>query len=510
MGIGNDGMAKRAMTNTNHNFALVLDAVCQRQPARVALLTGNGTVCYAELAALIDAWAAALGACGAGPGRCVAVWLPNSPAFVVAVFAALRVGAASAPLGILLTAPEVRHRLAIVDAAVLVTTAARAGELGETGTKVLIVDRSGHGFAAAGRIVPAPRVADDAALLVFTSGTTGTAKAAEISHCGIAWNGQALAEGFALSAADVQLAAAPLSHVLGMSGVMNATLMTGGALALMERFDAADALSLMAQTATTGVMGAPAMFGALVREARKTTASPPPLRFAHAGGAPLPGELARAAAETFGCVVREGYGMSEVGGGIALPPLYREAKPGSVGRAFPGSHLRVVDADTGAALPVGGRGEVQVKSPSVMRGYRGDEAGTRAVLDPDGWLFTGDIGYLDADGDLFLVDRKKDIIIRSGYNVYPQEVEEVILACPGVLEVAVVGVPDQERGEEVVALVVPERDDLDPEAVKAFTRERLAAYKYPRHVVLVKDLPKGPTGKVARRAIDLATLIARL
>jgi len=278
----------------------------------------------------------------------------------------------------------------------------------------------------------------------------------------------------------------------------------------MERFDAADALSLMAHTATTGVMGAPAMFGALVREARKTTASPPPLRFAHVGGAPLRGELSRAVAETFGCAVREGYGMSEVGGGIALSPLYREAKPGSVGLALPGSRLRVVDAEMGAALPVTGRGEVQVKSPSVMRGYRGDEPGTRAVLDPDGWLSTGDIGYLDADGDLFLVDRKKEIIIRSGYNVYPREVEEVVLACPGVLEVAVIGVPDEERGEEVVALVVPAREDLDPEAVKNFTRERLAAYKYPRHVVLVKDLPRGPTGKIAKREIDLASLIARL
>ena len=141
-----------------------------------------------------------------------------------------------------------------------------------------------------------------------------------------------------------------------------------------------------------------------------------------------------------------------------------------------------------------------------MRGYRSDEEGTNAVVDRDGWLSTGDIGYLDHDGYLFLVDRKKDLIIRSGYNVYPGEIEEVLSSCPGVLEAAVVGVPDEEHGEEVVALVVPAEDGLDPETVKAFARERLAAYKYPRHVVMVKELPKGPTGKISKRDIDRAML----
>ena len=497
------------MTNTNHNFALVLDAMCERHPARLALFSRYGTLRYGELARLIEAHAAALAASGAGPGRCVALLLPNSPAFVAAFFGALRLGASVAPIGILLKPREVGQRLALVDAAVLVTTAARAGELAEAEIEMLVVDASGDGLASRGRAPVASRAEDDTAVLVLTSGTTGAPKAAEISHAGLAWNGRALVDGFALTAADVQLAAAPLSHVLGMSGVMNATLVTGGALALIERFDAADALSAIAQTGTTGVMGAPAMFAALVREARKTTIGAPPLRFAHTGGAPLPGELARAIAETFGCVAREGYGMSEVGGGITLAPLWREAKPGSVGQAFPGSSLRIVDTDTGVPLAAGERGEVQVRSPSVMRGYRGDEVATRAVLDPDRWLYTGDVGYLDADGDLFLVDRKKDIIIRSGYNVYPREVEAVILTCPGVLDVAVMGLPDDERGEEVVALVVPARDDLNPEAVKAFARERLAAYKYPRHVVMVKDLARGPTGKIAKHEIDVAALIAR-
>jgi long-chain acyl-CoA synthetase len=248
----------------------------------------------------------------------------------------------------------------------------------------------------------------------------------------------------------------------------------------------------------------------LVREARRV-GSAPRLRLAHGGGSPFLDEIARSVEETFGCVAREGYGMSEVGGAITVTPIDAERKPGSAGPALAGSELRVVDAGDAARLPPGEPGEVQVRSPSVMRGYRGDPAATRTAIDPEGWLSTGDIGYIDDDGYLFLVDRKKELIIRSGYNVYPREVEDVIRGYPGVLEVAVVGVPHELHGQDVVALVVPASEGvLDPEAVKAFARERLAAYKYPRHVMLVDALPKGPTGKVSKRQIDGATILARL
>ena len=374
--------------------------------------------------------------------------------------------------------------------------------------RVLAVDPTSVEVDPGSRIVPVLRAADDVAVLVFTSGTAGDAKAAELTHSGIAWNAEALAGGLAMTAEDVQLAVAPLSHVLGMSGVMNASLLSGAAIALMDRFDAEAALDIIRRTRTSGVMGAPPMFAALVREARRAGVAPR-LRFAMAGGAALANELAQAVDETFGCALRDGYGMSEVGGGItltALPP-----RPRSVGPALPGSELRIVDLATGAPLPVGERGEVAIRSPSVMRGYRGHGEATRAVVDRDGWLSTGDVGYLDPDGYLFLVDRKKDLIIRSGYNVYLREVEEVLFSCPGVLEAAVVGVPDDEHGEEVVALVVPaQQGGLDPEAVKQFARERLAAYKYPRHVLVVTELPKGPTGKISTRQIDRQALRARL
>jgi len=289
---------------------------------------------------------------------------------------------------------------------------------------------------------------------------------------------------------------------------MNATLMSGGALCLVERFDPRDALELMQRDGVTGLMGAPPMFVALVRAARKG-GSRPGLRFAHGGGAAFPEAVVRDVEAAFGCAVRAGYGMSEVGGGISVTPLAGQPRELSVGRAFPGSQIRVVGLVTRRPVPAGEKGEVQVHSPSVMRGYRGDADATAAVLDADGWLSTGDIGYLEADGELFLVDRKKELIIRSGYNVYPREVEEVIYACPGVAEAAVVGVPHPDHGEEVVALVVADDPALESSAVKAFARERLAAYKYPRHVLLVDELPKGPTGKIIKRAIDRENLTRR-
>ncbi len=494
------------MTLDNHNFAALVDAACARHASQPALFEGGRTLSYGELAAMIQAWASALEARGVGPGACVAIWLPNSSAFVAAFLGTLRAGAVAAPLGVLLTAREVRPRLAVARADLLVTTPALACQLGAGGPDVLTTDAADLNAAAGDQAPPAARAADDVAVVVSTSGTTGTPKAAELTHRGIAWNAATLAEGLALGPGDVQLAVAPLSHVLGMSAVMNASLASGAALALMERFDAAAALALMAQTRTTGVVGAPPMFAALLREARGS-AAPLRLRFGMAGGAAPPALLRRGFEERFGCVLRDGYGMSEVGGGITLTPVTMAPKPRSVGPALAGSALRIVDLVTGAPLPAGQRGEVAVRSPSVMRGYRHDLEATRGVLDGEGWLLTGDIGYLDPDGHLFLVDRKKELIIRSGYNVYPREVEEVLLSCPGVVEAAVIGVADDDHGEEVVALVVPSPDaPLDPDAVKQFARERLAAYKYPRQVVVVQALPKGPTGKVSKRDIDRQAL----
>jgi len=500
---------------SSSNLAGLVDAVFARQPARPALFHGGRMISYGELAVLVDAWAAALGDRAAGPDRAVALWLPNSPAFVAAFLATLRLGGVAAPLGVLLTGREIEHRLEIARAAILVTTSALARQLGDVRAAVLAVDPvdlRGPGGSRAGATTRSPVVAradDDVAVLISTSGTTGKPKAAELTHGGLTWNAGAMVHGLALGPQDVQLGVAPLSHVLGMTGVMNASLISGGAFALMERFDPAAAVALMSQTGTTGVLGAPPMFAALAREARRTGLTHR-LRFAMAGGAPLSTSVTRAVEETFGCALSSGYGMSEVGGGITQTPIEVSPKPGSVGPALPGSELRILDLGTGRALGVDVSGEVAVRSPSVMRRYREDDEATRAALSADGWLLTGDIGYLDPEGHLFLIDRKKELIIRSGYNVYPREVEDVLRSFPGVSDAAVLGVPHEEHGEEIAALIVPAPGHTpDPEAVKAFARERLAAYKYPRRVVVVADLPRSPTGKILKAQIDRQTLVPK-
>jgi long-chain acyl-CoA synthetase len=444
---------------------------------RTAVVAAERRLTYAELHELTLRWARALRDRSAGPGDCVALVLPNGPDYVAAFFGTLALGATVVPLNVLLAPPEVEARVERARAVVTVTPADEP---------------------AAAALTPEP-VDAEIAVLLYTSGTTGGAKGAELTHDGLLWNAQQIIASFRLGPEDVQLAAAPLTHVLGMTGMMNATMLSGGALAPIGRFEPAAAYSLMLDAEVTGAMGAPPMFTALIVQAQKADARPP-LRFVHAGGAALAAETARAVGETFGCAVCEGYGMTEVGGGIAVTAIDMPPKTGSVGPPLGDTEVRIDALD-------GSTGEVQVRSPSVMRGYRDEPEATAAVLDGQGWLSTGDIGYLDDDGYLFLVDRKKEMIIRAGYNVYPREVEEVLYAHPDVLEAAVVGVPDEAVGEEVAALVTV-RAGASPSAeeIQAWAKARVAAYKYPRRIVFVDELPKGPTGKILKRAIDRSVL----
>ena len=256
----------------------------------------------------------------------------------------------------------------------------------------------------------------------------------------------------------------------------------------------------MTETGTTVMMGVPAMCITLCQIAPDAGALPP-LRIAHIGGAAVPIDVGRRFEETFGAAIHEGYGLTEMSGLATTFATGRRRKSGSVGKPSDRTEVRIADADER------GVGEVQFRGPSVIRGYWNDAAATARAVDGEGWLSTGDLGYLDEDGDLFLVDRKTEMIIRGGYNVYPREVEEVLYEHPGVLEAAVVGVPDEVLGEDVAAVVVARPGvALDPDELKAWTKERVAAYKYPRQIILVDELPKSPTGKILKRGIDLGTL----
>jgi long-chain acyl-CoA synthetase len=348
----------------------------------------------------------------------------------------------------------------------------------------------------------------DPAVILFTSGTSGRPKGALLTHGGIHVAASSASDALRLQPDDVMLGAAPFSHVLGLSTGLGSTFIAGAAVAIVPRFEPDATLQLMTATRTTILLGVPTMCIALCQAARAVTELPP-VRIAHVGGAAVPVEVARDFERTFGGEVYEGYGLTELSGIATTYTAGQLRKPGSVGTPLGETELRIVSPER-ESLPSGEVGEVEFRGPSVIRGYWEDAEAT-AALSADGWFATGDVGYVDDDGYLFLVDRKKEMIIRGGYNVYPREVEEALYEHPDVLEAAVIGVPDARLGEEIVALVVP-RPGTSPEAdeVREWTRGRVAAYKYPRHVVLVERLPKGPTGKILKREIDRETLLASI
>jgi long-chain acyl-CoA synthetase len=468
------------------NLAQILVAAAHEHGARPALHRVDGPVSFRELERCAGAAAARLRELGVEPGDRVGLKLQNGPEFAAAWFGALGLGAIVVPLNVLLAPREIDERMQA------------------SGARLLVDEPLEDGLEPEAAI--ADRGAEDPAVILFTSGTSGRAKGAVLTHGGIGFAARAAARALSLSPDDVVLGAAPFSHVLGQSTGLVATLSAGASVAVVERFEAEATLRWMTDTRTTILLGVPTMCIALCEEARGV-AELPPVRIAHVGGAPVPLEVARDFEETFGGEVYEGYGLTELSGIATTYVRGQRRKPGSVGMPLEGTRMRIV-GDDGAVLPANERGEVEFRGPSVIRRYWEDEEATAAALSGDGWLRTGDVGYVDDDGYLFLVDRKRDMIVRGGYNVYPREVEEVFYEHPDVLEAAVIGLSHPTLGEEVAALVVGRVGaSPDPNALRAYVKKRVAAYKYPRHVVVVESLPTGPTGKILKREIDVETLL---
>ena len=470
------------------NLASSLSDAAASHAARPALVGETGTVSYAEIDRRAGLAASALRGRGVGPGDRVALLLPNGPAFVAAFQGALRLGAIVVPLNTLLAPPEIESRLKASSALVLVADEA---------------ELEGGGEPVAGTV---ERDDGDPAVILFTSGTSGRPKGAILTHGGLRAAAQGAAGALALGPEDVVLGAAPFSHVLGLATGLCSTLLSGAAIAIVRRFEPEAALALMTETGTTILLGVPTMCISLCQAARGA-GELPPIRIAHVGGAPVPVEVARDFERVFGGEVFEGYGLTELSGIATTYVQGQPRKPGSVGTPLGGTELRIRSLE-GEAVAAGEVGEVEFRGPSVIGGYWEDPEATAAAISADGWLATGDLGYVDEDGYLFLVDRKKELIIRGGYSVYPREVEEALYAHPDVLEAVVVGAPHETLGEEVVALVVL-RPGASPGAdeIQAWTKERVAAYKYPRRVIFVDELPKGPTGKILKRSIDRRALL---
>ena len=351
---------------------------------------------------------------------------------------------------------------------------------------------------------------DDTAVMLYTSGTTGQSKGAELTHTNMTLNACASRDMFAptldhgVDARNVTLITLPLFHSTGQTCQMNAGIAGGWTMVLLPRFDATAVLRAFETERVNCWIGVPTMFWMLLEHARKaqldvsTVASA--LRCCVSGGAPMPLPVLQEFERVFGVRVLEGYGLSETSPVACFNQVYRPSKPGTVGLPVVACEIAIVD-DSDTALPVGERGEIVIRGHNVMKGYYKRPAETAEAL-RRGWFHTGDIGVLDADGYLTIVDRKKDLVIRGGTNVYPREVEEVLLTHPAIALAAVIGVPDERLGEEIKSYVVLKAGaSLTAEDLIAWSRERLAAYKYPRLVEFRDALPIGPTGKVHKRSL---------
>jgi long-chain acyl-CoA synthetase len=490
------------------NFATELSAAAAEAGNRPAVKLDDLVLDYATLDAAVARAAGLLRAKGIGPGDAVGLQMPNVPYFPIVYYGALRLGAIVVPMNPLLKGREVEYYLKDSGAKLIVAwhgfaEAANEGGRG-AGAEVVLVEPGAFEQLLAG-VEPVNEVVDraddDAAVIIYTSGTTGTPKGATLTHANLAAGAEVARDLVDAGPDTVGLATLPLFHVFGMNSVMNMAVHARSLLTLLPRFEPGKALEIIERDHVTSFAGVPTMFSALLHFPDREKYDTSSLELCVSGGSAMPVELLHGFDEAFGAKVLEGYGLSEtVGmGSFNLPD--RERKPGSIGVPIGGTEMKVVD-DDGNEVPQGERGEVVMRGPFVMKGYWNKPEATAETI-KDGWFYTGDIATVDEDGYFFIVDRKKELIIRGGYNVYPREIEEVLYGHPAVREAAVIGIPHDELGEEVAAAVVlKDGAEATPDEIKAYVKERVAAYKYPRVVWIEDDLPKTSTGKILKREIE--------
>lgn len=503
-------------------------------PDAVALRHGGRSVSYGRLRYLVEAAHRGLLARGLQVGDRVAVLFPSEPGFAVAYLAALSAGCVAVPLNPQSPDAELESELAAVGAALVVTGAPVAetrrhaiaaegrdvvtldelcGPGGEPGSGSAETDEAGDagGTEGSGQPPVVERDRDDPAALLFTSGTAGFPKAAVLTHGSLLANLEQmeLRLGLAPTAEDVGVLVVPPFHILGLNAVLGLTLYCGGSLLMLDRFEPSSFLSDVAAGGVTILAGAPQLFAALAGldgDGGELAG----VRLACSGAAPLPAEVAERFERRFGLPIRQGYGLTEASPTVTFPDLGVPTPPTSVGLPLPGVEVRLVDVDGNEVEP-GDPGEILVRGPNVFAGYYGDPEATSAALDRQGWLHTGDIAVMAEDGSLSIVDRSKDLVIVSGFNVFPAEVEAAIERHPAVREAVVVGTPEAAHGEAVRAYVVPtadawpeasdEPEGLSAEEIVAFCAGSLARYKCPSEVSFVREIPKGLQGKVLRRAV---------
>ena len=479
------------------NLADLLTESAARHGDRTAIRQEGIALSYTGLERATALVAGFLRSHGVRPGDAVGLMLPNVIYFPVCYYGALRAGAAIVPMNILLKEREVAYYMSDSGARVLFAwhQFADAARAGAHDAEVVVVEPGAFDALLAGchGAATIDRVPDDTAVILYTSGTTGKPKGAELTHGNLSENAAVARELFDLGPEAVTLGTLPLFHAFGQTCALNTTLAAGGTLELLPRFDAGKALEIIEDDRVTIFEGVPTMYSAMLHHPGDFDTSS--LQICVSGGAAMPVEVLRAFEQRFECTILEGYGLSETSPVVSFSRRDRVRKPGSIGLPVRGVEMELVDVHDGV-------GEIVVRGHNVMKGYWNDPEATAKAIDPEGWFHTGDLARVDDDGYYFIVDRKKEMIIRGGFNIYPREIEEVLHEHPAVMDAAVVGIPHDELGEEVgAAVVLRPGAEVTTEDIRAFVKARVAAYKYPRSVWFLDSLPKGATGKVLRRDI---------
>lgn len=536
------------------NLSTLLEDSARRYPDRIALVFDGERITYEELDARSNQVADLLISRGVQPGERVAMSFPNVPAFPIVYYGILKAGAVVVPLNIMLKGREIAYHLAdsgarayfcaegtaelpIGDFAragfeeapecrdLFVATAepnavgpnAEAADDGMTGGGVTGGGVTALGVALRGRseqVASAVRGPDDTAVVLYTSGTTGRPKGAELSHANMVLNALTANRLFDSNPVrrDTHLVTLPLFHSFGQTVVMNAGLSVGATLALLPRFEAGAALRLMQDEAVTVFAGVPTMYWALLGALDAAQAAcdadtvdveriAGTVRRAISGGAALPVEILTRFRQRFGVQILEGYGLSETSPLALFSDPEQDPRPGSIGVPVWGVEARIVDSDWAVVDGPDRVGELALRGHNVMNGYLGRPEATAEVM-RDGWFRTGDLARRDADGFYYIVDRAKDLIVRGGFNVYPREIEEVLMTHEAVSLAAVIGVPDERHGEEIKAVVILEPSARITEAdLIAWCRDQMAAYKYPRSIEFTEVLPMTATGKILKREL---------
>ena len=515
------------------NLASVLEHQARINPDRLAVTFGAVHLTYGELDARASQVAAGLAGIGTNPGEHVALSCPNVPWFPIAYFGILKAGAAVVPLNVLLKPREIAYHLKDCDATALLAFEGSAdlplaqmarAACDQSGCEQLVIMTADpaapspvsgaktlaqlmHGQSAA--FETRRRKPDDTAVILYTSGTTGHPKGAELTHQNMLLNAAATRDmllpatrgGFEQ---DVTVVTLPLFHSTAQTCQMNASFYGGFRLVLLPRFEPSALLEAFHREKASFWIGVPTMYWALLEHVAASgvdaAALAEHLRICVSGGAPMPADVLRRFEATFGVHVLEGYGLSETSPVVCFNQLQKPTKPGTVGMPIFGVDVRCVDEE-GMPVGTGERGEIVVRGPNVMKGYYNRPDATIEAM-RNGWFHTGDIGILDADGYLSIVDRKKDMILRGGFNVYPREIEEVMMTHPAISLVAVIGVADERLGEEVKAVVVRKPGaELTEDELLAWCHEQFASYKYPRVIEFRDTLPMSATGKILKREL---------